>query len=178
MGTQNRAAATRTYTNRTNTNRTNTNRANQNITYLYGSTAPKVEVTPQRRPQRELERRNVPNTRPRTRVQAKPSPVNVPLLVLSLIAFVISGALMIKYISLNSEITALAQGIETLESQINTLKTENDEYYSRIMSSIDLEEVREVAIMDLGMVYASEGQIITYDSKIDDYVEQSRVIKD
>ena len=171
MGTQNRAAATGTYQNRTN------NRANQNIAYLYGSAAPKVEVTP-RRPQRELEKRNAPITRQKQRVQAKPSPVNVPLLVLTLIAFVMSGALMIKYISLNSQITALSQGIETLESQINTLKAENDEYYGRIMSSIDLEEVREVAIMDLGMVYASEGQIITYDSRIDDYVEQSRVIKD
>lgn len=172
MGTQNRAAATRTYQNRTN------NRAYQNIAYIHGSAAPKVEVTPGRRPQREPERRNVPVTHQKQRVLAKPSPVNVPLLVLTLIAFAMSGALMIKYISLNSEITALSQGIESLESQINTLKTENDEYYGRIMSSIDLEEVREVAIMDLGMVYASEGQIITYDSQIDDYVEQSRVIKD
>ena len=168
MGTQNRAATARTYQNRAN------GRTNQNITYLYGSAAPKVEVTPQREP----ERRNAPVTRQKQRVQAKPSPVNVPLLVLTLIAFFMSGALMIKYISLNSQITALSQGIETLESQINTLKAENDEYYGRIMSSIDLEEVREVAIMDLGMVYASEGQIITYDSQIDDYVEQSRVIKD
>lgn len=167
MGTQNRAAATRNY-----------NRTNQNITYLHGSAAPKTEVVPQRRPQRELERRNIPNTRQKQRVQAKPSPVNVPLLVLTLVAFVLSGALMIKYISLNSRITALTQSIESLESQYNDLKAENDEYYSRIMSSIDLEKVREVAIMDLGMVYASEGQIITYESQIDDYVEQSRVIKD
>lgn len=172
MGTQNRAATARTYQNRAN------GRTNQNITYLYGSAAPKVEVTPQRRPQREPERRNAPVTRQKQRVQAKPSPVNVPLLVLTLIAFFMSGALMIKYISLNSQITALKQGIETLDSQINTLKAENDEYYGRIMSNIDLEKVREVAIMDLGMVYASEGQIITYDSQIDDYVEQSRVIKD
>ena len=168
MGTQNRAAANQRYQNRTN----------QNIAYIYGSAAPKVEVTPQRRPQRETERKNVPNIRQKSRVLAKPSPVNMPLLVLTLIAFVVSGTLMIKYISLNSEITALTQGITSLERQINALKMENDEYYGRIMSSIDLEEVREVAIMDLGMVYASEGQIITYDSRIDDYVEQSRVIKD
>ena len=178
MGTQNRAAATRTYTNRTNTNRTNTNRANQNITYLYGSAAPKVEVTPQRRPQRELERRNVPNTRQKTRVQAKPSPVNMPLLILSLVAFAAIGAMMIQYISLSSEISVLTTSIARMESDLNDLRAENDEYYDRIMSSVDLEKVREVAIMDLGMVYASEGQIITYDSQIDDYVEQSRVIKD
>lgn len=169
MATQNRAAANQTY-----------NRNNQKITYLYGSAAPKVDMTPQRRPapQREPERRNTPDTRKNTRVQAKPSPVNVPVLVLTLIAFLMSGTLMLKYISLNSEITVLTQSIESLENQVNTLKAENDEYYSRIMGSVDLEKVREVAIMDLGMVYASEDQIITYESHVDDYVEQSRVIKD
>ena len=168
MGTQNRATAGRNYENRTN----------QNVTYLYGSTAHKLETIPKRRPQREVERRNTPSTRPNSRVLAKPSPVNVPLLVLTLVAFALSGALMIQYISLNSRITALTQSIQKLERQVNTLAAENDEHYGRIMSSIDLEKVREVAIMDLGMVYASEGQIITYDSQIDDYVEQSRVIKD
>ena len=164
MGTQNRAVANRNYKNQTN----------QNVTYLYGSTARKVETIPQR----ELERRNSPSTRPNSKVLAKPSPVNVPLLVLTLVAFALSGALMIQYISLNSHITVLTQSIQKLERQVNTLAAENDEYYGRIMSSIDLEKVREVAIMDLGMVYASEGQIITYDSQMDDYVEQSRVIKD
>lgn len=169
MATQNRAATNQAY-----------NRTNQKITYLYGSAAPKVDMTPQRRPQpqREIERRNAPSTRKQARVQAKPSPVNVPLLVLTLVAFVISGAMMIKYISLNSEITVLTQSIESLEGQISDLKAENDEYYGRIMNNVDLEKVREIAIMDLGMVYASEGQIITYESQIDDYVEQSRVIKD
>ena len=85
---------------------------------------------------------------------------------------------MIQYIRLNSEITALTTANTKLESQISDLKAENDDYYGRIMSSVDLEKVREVATMDLGMVYASENQIITYDSQIDDYVEQSRVIKD
>lgn len=164
MGTQNRAVANRNYKNQTN----------QNVTYLYGSTARKVETIPQR----ELERRNTPSTRTNSKVLAKPSPVNVPLLVLTLVAFALSGALMIQYISLNSHITVLTQSIQKLERQVNTLAAENDEYYGRIMSSIDLEKVREVAIMDLGMVYASEGQIITYDSQMDDYVEQSRVIKD
>lgn len=169
MATQNRASASGNY-----------RRTNQNITYLYGSAAPKVEHVPQRRPQqkREVERRNAPRTHKQNRVLAKPSPVNVPLLLLTLVAFAVSGMLMIHYISLNSQITALAQEIESLDSKVNALAAENDEYYGRIMNNVDLEKVREVAIMDLGMVYASEGQIITYDSKIDDYVEQSRVIKD
>ena len=150
--------------------------ATQKITYLYGSAAPKLEPTPQRRPLREEERRTAPQRR--QKVQAKPYPVNMPVLVLSIVAFVALGAMMIQYIRLNSEITAITAANTKLESQISDLRAENDEYYGRIMNSVDLEKVREVAIMDLGMVYASEGQVITYDSHMDDYVEQSRVIKD
>ena len=165
MATQRRATAPQTY-----------NRTNQKITYLYGSAAPKLEPTPQRRPLREEERRTAPQRK--QKVQAKPYPVNMPLLVLSIVAFIALGAMMIQYIRLNSEITAITAANTKLESQISDLRAENDEYYGRIMNSVDLEKVREVAIMDLGMVYASEGQVITYDSHMDDYVEQSRVIKD
>ncbi len=168
MATQRRVTAPQTYNNRNN----------QKITYLYGSAAPKVEPTPQKRPHREEERRVTPDVQRRQKVQAKPSPVNMPLLVLTLVAFVALGAMMLQYISLSSEISVLTGSIASLESDLNDLKAENDEYYGRIMSSVDLEKVREVAIMDLGMVYASEDQIITYNSQIDDYVEQSRVIQD
>ena len=150
--------------------------ATQKVTYLYGNAAPKLEPTPQRRPAREVERHTAPQRK--QKVQAKPYPVNMPLLVLSVIAFLALGAMMIQYIRLNSEITAIAASNTKLESQISDLRAENDEYYGRIMNSVDLEKVREVAIMDLGMVYAAEDQVITYDSHTDDYVQQSRVIKD
>lgn len=165
MATQRRVTAHQTY-----------NQTNQKITYLYGSAAPKLAPTPQRTPQREVERRQAPQRK--QSVQAKPYPVNMPLLVLSIVAFVALGAMMIQYIRLNSDITVISTANTKLERQISDLRAENDEYYSRIMSNIDLEKVREVAIMDLGMVYASESQIITYDSQTDDYVEQVRVIKD
>ncbi len=153
-------------------------RTNQNITYLYGSAAPKYETVPKKKPQRDQERHTQPGKVTKQKVQAKPSPANVPVLILTLAAFVAIGAMMIQYISLSSEISVLSNSIASLESQVSDLKAENDEYYGRIMSSVDLEKVREIAIMDLGMVYASEDQIITYDSQVDDYVEQSRVIRD
>ena len=167
MATQRRVTASQTY-----------NRSNQKVTYLYGSAAPKYETIPQKKTGKNEDRRVQPGTAPKQKVKAKPSPVNVHVLILTLSAFVAIGAMMIQYISLSSEISVLSNSIASLESQVNNLKAENDEYYGRIMSSVDLEKVREIAIMDLGMVYASEDQIITYDSQIDDYVEQSRVVGD
>lgn len=35
-----------------------------------------------------------------------------------------------------------------------------------------MEEVRRIAIQELGMKYAEEGQIVTYESESSDYVKQ------
>ena len=58
------------------------------------------------------------------------------------------------------------------ESELNALKTENDEALSRIETSIDLEEIRRIAITELGMTYAGEGQIVEIPSEGSDYVRQ------
>ena len=49
---------------------------------------------------------------------------------------------------------------------------ENDEEYSRIISSVDLEYIKDVAINQLGMRYAEEGQIVEVETQGDDYVRQ------
>ena len=157
-------------TNRTNT-QMNRNRVN-NVTYMHGSAAPKYDT--QRRQVRPVQIQEEQNVDTR----AKAAPVNMPLFILSLVAFMAIGFMMIQYIRLSSEITVLTNSITKIESQVDALKMENDEYYGRIMSNIDLEEVREIAIAELGMDYATADQIITYESTIDDYVEQRIVIKD
>ncbi len=52
------------------------------------------------------------------------------------------------------------------------MRLANDEELVRINSSIDLEEIRRIAIGELGMVYATEGQIINYANEGSDYVRQ------
>jgi hypothetical protein len=41
------------------------------------------------------------------------------------------------------------------------------------MTSVDLDYIRDVAINELGMVYASEDQVVLYDGGTRDYVRQS-----
>jgi len=60
-----------------------------------------------------------------------------------------------------------------LESRLNDMKLDNDETYGRISSNINLEEVRRIAIQELGMKYADEGQIIVFDGEDSDYVRQT-----
>ena len=49
----------------------------------------------------------------------------------------------------------------------------NDEEYSRITSNINLEEIKRIAIGELGMTYATEGQVIPYESDSNDYMRQA-----
>ena len=85
---------------------------------------------------------------------------------------------MVGYIRLQSDITNSSKHIASLEKELNDLKLANDEEYSRITSSIDLEEVRRIAIQELGMKYAEEGQIVVFESENNDYVKQVAPIPD
>ena len=87
-------------------------------------------------------------------------------------ALIFTAFVLVKYISLRSDVTNKLKNISALETQLNELKLENDATYSRINSNMDLEEIRDKAINELGMVYAREGQIETFTSENGDYVRQ------
>ena len=87
-------------------------------------------------------------------------------------ALIVTGITLTNYIGLQSDITNSVKHISTLEKQLNELKLANDEEYSRITSSVNLEEIRRVAIQELGMQYAGEGQIVAFVSENNDYVKQ------
>ena len=94
------------------------------------------------------------------------------------LAMVTAGVILTGYLKLQSDITNSMKHIATLESQLNSMKLENDEAYSRINSNVNLEEVRRIAIQELGMQYAQEGQIVTFDGEDNDYVRQTGEIPD
>lgn len=81
---------------------------------------------------------------------------------------------LLSYIRLQSANTAAAKQIAALENELNTLKIDNEEEYSRIMSSVNMDEIRQRAIEDLGMQYAQEGQIVQVQGASNDYVRQYR----
>ena len=88
------------------------------------------------------------------------------------VALVVTGFVLVNYIGLQSDITHSVENISRLEKELNDLKLANDEEYSRITSSVDLEEIKRIAIQELGMQYAEEGQIISFASESNDYVKQ------
>lgn len=91
----------------------------------------------------------------------------------------LSGALfacaifLIGYVQKQSELTSKITQVSKLEKELNTLKLSNDEMYTRIQSNVNLEEIRKIAIDELGMTYAEEGQVILYQGNKKDYMHQN-----
>ena len=94
------------------------------------------------------------------------------------IAAVLTVMVCVNYLKLQSACTALQKEGTRMESSLNMLRLENDREYNRIMSSVNLEEIKETAIEKLGMVYIKADQIETYDASGSDYVRQYMEVPD
>ena len=88
------------------------------------------------------------------------------------VALCAAAFILLNYIQLQSELTTLTKTVADKQSELNGLKLSNDEDYNRIISSVNLEEIKRVAIGELGMGYAQEGQIVEYENEEGDYMRR------
>lgn len=135
--------------------------------YIYDNTARDLQV------QRQLEeapRRQLSNEARKNREKARHMSFGYVAFLIG--ALVACGMVLINYVQLQAELTNKRQNVARLESELNTAKLANDEEYSRVTSSVNLEEIKRIAIVELGMVYAEEGQIITYTNNANDYMRK------
>lgn len=157
-------AATRTASKRTGTVRYERN------AYVAGTAARQAE--PARRPGLELEqpKRQLSHSTRKNRERAKY--MNLAYVLFLTAAMAVTGIILVNYIRMESSITQSVEKMAALESQLNNIRTENDETINRIESSVDLNEIRRIAITELEMVYAGEGQIVEIPDEGSDYVRK------
>ena len=122
--------------------------------YVYGNTARKVEI--QRQLQEPL-KKPVQNEVRKNREKAHHMSMGYVLFLAT--ALVVAGLILVNYVQLQAELTNLTKINASKVSELSSLRLANDEAYNRVLNSIDLEEVKRIAIGELGMVYAQEGQI-------------------
>lgn len=157
--------------------RTRNNTARENY-YIDGNTVRRMEAAPDYRRQREeRERREREKEQNRKRRIARRNQEQVLRVSRSYVTFLTMAAVVFAvfaglYIYIQSDITARMNTISNLESQIADVRAENDEAYKRINTSVDLESIRNVAMLQLGMSYAKESQIVYYSVGDDDYMNQ------
>ena len=137
-------------------------------TYVVGNTVRKLNIVEEL--QNPVQQKPVNHTVRKNREKALYMNLGY---VLFLVAALASAAIiLISYIQIQAEITLSVKHISAMESELNDLRLTNDENYARAASSVDLEEIRSVAIGELGMRYAKEGQIINVSGEGNDYVRQ------
>jgi cell division protein FtsL len=141
----------------------NVNKGRQRTGYVQGSTV--------RKSYRYIDMPQ-PDPREVRKTKVKAEPIRWGYIFVLAIAIVLVCLVLMRYVKLQSEITNHISNISSLESELNDKKLANDETYTKIMSSVDLEEIKRIAVNELGMKYAKEGQVIEYEGEGNDYVRQ------
>ena len=135
--------------------------------YVYGNTVRKTAPAQNRRNNiRPVEGGNI------KRNTEKKGAVNATYVIFLTAMMCVAGYFCVSYLNLTSSITNDLKTIARLEAQYNNLKAENDDYENRINGTVDLEEIKKKAMNDLGMQYAADEQIVSYESDDTDYVRQ------
>ena len=140
--------------------------------YIDGNTARKLQTVPVNRNRKQ----NDKVKRQQVKQHVKTAPMNFGYIFFMMAAMLVVCVVLIGYVNLQADITNRINHISQLESQLNDLRLANDEEYTRIMSNVDLEEIKNIAINELGMKYAKEGQVVTYSGEGNDYVRQYKEI--
>ena len=92
------------------------------------------------------------------------------------VAAVVALFACVQYLQLQSEISSRSKNITALQHALSEAKEANTTKYNAIMNAMNLEEIRDIAMNEYGMVYAQEGQIVTYESPTGQAVTQYATI--
>ena len=104
--------------------------------------------------------------------------INKAYVVFLSVAAILMLVVCVQYVQLRAELTNRSKNITALQEELANLNEANTTKYNAVMDSVNLEEVREKAMDDLGMVYANENQVVEYDNPDGDYIKQYEQIPD
>lgn len=156
---------------RSGADRSQYSRIQNSRTYAYvdGTAVRKIAPTPARRPQQKQNTRTSTAAR-KNRERALAMHMGYVLFLTA--AAVITVFMCVRFLRLQAQGTRLQKQVTALETQLDAAILENEADYNRIMTSVDMEHVKNVAMNELGMVYARKSQIVTYEAQNGDYVRQ------
>ncbi len=146
--------------------------------YVDGNTVRRLQAAPDTRRElerrREQERQEEQRRRRRTarRNQEHALRMSRGYVAFLTMAVVLAGIFSGAYIKLQSDITNRMSSIASLESQITEVRADNDAIEKRINTNTNLDTVKDIAMNQLGMTYASPEQIIYYSVDKEDYMNQ------
>lgn len=140
--------------------------------YVYGNTVRRevqpVSPAPAKQP-KEISQRVQKN-------RNKALHMNRGYVVFLAVAAVVALFACVQYLQLQSEITNRSKHITSMQQELADAKEANTTKYNSIVNSMNLEEIREKAMTELGMVYATADQIVEYKSPTSNLMTQYAAI--
>ncbi len=89
-----------------------------------------------------------------------------------IMAVIMTCFMLVGYVALQTNVSRRMDNIAKLETELSTIKADNKAAESRISTTTNLSEIKDKAINDLGMVYATRSQIVYYSVDGSDYMSQ------
>ena len=146
--------------------------------YVEGSTVRKreyAEAAPKRR-EREYEvpvRRKRPVTYRKAAIKAEKSlAFDFKYTLFLSMAMLIMAAACINMLRIQGRVDKQQKNIRNLQVEIQEIEADNAAHADSLNNMYTLDEIYDIAVNELGMVYAQKGQIVYYDSADEDYVNQ------
>ena len=127
-------------------------------TYVSGNVVRKeATVAPKQVQQREVSQRVRTN-------RNKAMHMNRGYVTFLAVAAIVTLFTCVQYLQLQSDITSRSKHITSLQQELFAAKEANTTKYNSIMNSMNLEQIRDIAMNEFGMVYADENQVVKYQS--------------
>ena len=140
--------------------------ADRRKAYVYGNTARALEpIDKEIRSPKKLSHRSRKNI-------DRDTGMNPGFMIFMTLAMILTGIVCVQYLRLQSSLTTYVNTLSAMEIELQGLRASNDDYESRIKGAIGLENIKKRAMDELGMTYASDDQIVVYNSDGTDYVRQ------
>lgn len=136
-------------------------------TEVQGNVVRQFQTVPNR-----IDRENGPVKMPKRSRKQERSTLSIPYCIFLAAACVLTLSLGAYYLEQQAMATSSQKKIASLESELAELKKENADELNRIETSVNLEEIRDIAMNELGMVYATQENVVLYKKTNQNYVSQ------
>lgn len=139
--------------------------------YVYGSAVRKPEVLPARAPIGESEHRQKTSSQV-LKNRRRALSINAAYVFFLTAAAITAVVICFLYLSLQSDTVKRSENITALQKELAELTEKNDAAFQAAEDSVDLQEIWDRAVNELGMVYASQGRVVPYENPTNDCVKQ------
>lgn len=145
--------------------------------YVYGSVVTQPVYKPEKEPKRKQEApQKKPLSKEARRNRRREEQMNGAVVATLVVAAIATMIICMGYVKLTATVTKGTKEISALQTQLSTIKEANNAKEGSVVDSVNMEDVRNKAINELGMVYANEGQIVEYGNPTENYVKQYKQV--